>query len=101
MSDAQVTTSLFFLKINGPVFCSFEVIKHVDTQFYVFHACLQDVAIKVFSKQEYSEDVILSFRQEVVYVLELGISLTRFYCRDSSQISLLLSIELECAEIHC
>lgn len=26
---------------------------------------LQDVAIKVFSKQEYSEDVILSFRQEV------------------------------------
>lgn len=32
---------------------------------------LQDVAIKVFSKQEYSEDVIFSFRQEVVCVEKL------------------------------
>lgn len=30
---------------------------------------LQDVAVKVFSKQEYSEDVILSFRQEVFSIL--------------------------------
>ena len=28
---------------------------------------LQDVAVKVFSKQEYSDDVILSFRQEVYF----------------------------------
>ena len=27
---------------------------------------LQDVAIKVFAKQEYSEDALISFRQEVV-----------------------------------
>lgn len=30
---------------------------------------LQDVAIKVFSKQEYSDDVIDSFRQEVLFVI--------------------------------
>jgi len=30
---------------------------------------LQDVAVKVFSKQEYSDDVLLSFRQEVIYLL--------------------------------
>lgn len=27
---------------------------------------LQDVAVKVFSKQEYSEEIITSFRQEVL-----------------------------------
>lgn len=28
----------------------------------------QDVAVKVFSKQEYSDDIILSFRQEVGFL---------------------------------
>lgn len=27
---------------------------------------LQDVAVKVFSKQEYSDDMLMSFRQEVM-----------------------------------
>ena len=30
---------------------------------------LQDVAVKMFSKQEYSEEVMQSFRQEVLFFL--------------------------------
>ncbi|CAL9096296.1 unnamed protein product [Musa textilis] len=38
----------------------------------VYHALWygSDVAIKVFSKQEYSDDIILSFRQEVVLLMK-------------------------------
>ena len=32
---------------------------------------LQDVAVKVFSKQEYSDDVIHAFRQEVCFIVKL------------------------------
>lgn len=36
---------------------------------------LQDVAVKVFSKQEYSDEVILSFRQEVLLQVKLNITI--------------------------
>ena len=39
-----------------------------------FELFLQDVAVKVFSKQEYSDDVILSFRQEVCKLLSLELT---------------------------
>lgn len=40
----------------------------------IFIIFLQDVAIKVFSKQEYSDDIILSFRQEVVIIVTFYMS---------------------------
>ena len=40
---------------------------------------LQDVAVKVFSKQEYSDDAILSFRQEVV-ILVLEVRFPSWWC---------------------
>lgn len=32
---------------------------------------LQDVAVKVFSKQEYSDEILVSFRQEVGFLVIL------------------------------
>ena len=33
----------------------------------------QDVAVKVFSKQEYSKEIIQSFRQEVLLIVTAGL----------------------------
>lgn len=47
------------------LFCDLYEIVIITMYNLVIAMLLQDVAIKVFSKQEYSEDVILAFRQEV------------------------------------
>lgn len=55
---------------------------------------LQDVAVKVFSKQEYSDDVILSFRQEVsfsLHCISVGFPTS---CNNVFVLNLILMLEL-------
>lgn len=41
--------------------------KFIDVSYLELLMSLQDVAVKVFSKQEYSKEVMQSFRQEVLF----------------------------------
>ncbi|KAJ9559370.1 hypothetical protein OSB04_013984 [Centaurea solstitialis] len=62
---------VFRLHSNVNIFCDFEFVLVGTVSHIHVDLCVQDVAVKLFVYQEYSDDVILSFRKEVALMKRL------------------------------